>query len=105
MGLRELGQLEQDLVFGDAGAKEVINFLRKNQVISYWHLCYWSVYDINLFFTLQEERSMNKLRLMMIYATVYPEKFEGDKALKLMQVYKFLPTPVCTYCCVYSFLA
>lgn len=32
-GLRELGQLEQDLVFGDAGGKEVINFLRKNQVI------------------------------------------------------------------------
>lgn len=34
MGLRELGQLEQDLVFGDAGTKEVINFLRKNQVLS-----------------------------------------------------------------------
>lgn len=32
MGLRELGQLEQDLVFGDAGAKEVINFLRTKQV-------------------------------------------------------------------------
>ncbi|XP_057805604.1 protein transport Sec1a-like isoform X2 [Salvia miltiorrhiza] len=64
MGLRELGQLEQDLVFGDAGTKEVINFLRKNQ----------------------EERNQNKLRLMMIYATVYPEKFEGDKALKLMQL-------------------
>lgn len=25
---------------------------------------------------------------MMIYASVYPEKFEGDKALKLMQVNK-----------------
>lgn len=33
MGLRELGQLEQDLVFGDAGAKDVINFLRTKQVI------------------------------------------------------------------------
>lgn len=32
MGLRELGQLEQDLVFGDAGTKEVINFLRMKQV-------------------------------------------------------------------------
>ncbi|XP_047976499.1 protein transport Sec1a-like isoform X2 [Salvia hispanica] len=64
MGLRELGQLEQDLVFGDAGTKEVINFLRKNQ----------------------EERSQNILRLMMIYAAVYPEHFEGDKALKLMQL-------------------
>ena len=27
-----------------------------------------------------------KLRLLMIYASVYPEKFEGDKATKLMQV-------------------
>jgi syntaxin-binding protein 1 len=33
MGLRELGQLEQDLVFGDAGAKDVINFLRTKQVM------------------------------------------------------------------------
>ncbi|KAK4416000.1 protein transport Sec1a [Sesamum alatum] len=66
MGLRELGQLEQDLVFGDAGTKEVINFLRGKQ----------------------EGTNENKLRLMMIYAAVYPEKFEGDKALKLMQLAK-----------------
>jgi len=33
LGLRDLGQLEQDLVFGDAGAKDVINYLRTNQVI------------------------------------------------------------------------
>lgn len=33
IGLRDLGQLEQDLVFGDAGAKDVINFLRMKQVI------------------------------------------------------------------------
>lgn len=32
-GLRDLGQLEQDLVFGDAGSKEVINYFRSNQVI------------------------------------------------------------------------
>jgi len=31
-GLRELGQLEQDLVFGDAGTKEVIKFLTTNEV-------------------------------------------------------------------------
>lgn len=43
-GLREIGQLEQDLVFGDAGAKEVISFLRTKQVV--WrirmtkHICY-----------------------------------------------------------------
>lgn len=33
-GLKELGKLEQDLVFGDAGAKEVITFLRVKQVIA-----------------------------------------------------------------------
>ncbi|KAG6669698.1 hypothetical protein I3843_01G254600 [Carya illinoinensis] len=63
-GLRELGQLEQDLVFGDAGAKDVINFLR----------------------TKQNETPENKLRLLMIYASVYPEKFVGDRGLKLMQL-------------------
>ncbi|KAK8997843.1 hypothetical protein V6N11_012380 [Hibiscus sabdariffa] len=69
MGLRELGQLEQDLVFGDAGSKEVINLLR----------------------TSQDASTENKLRLLMIYAIVYPEKFEGDKATKLMQLAKLTP--------------
>ncbi|XP_024923813.1 protein transport Sec1a isoform X2 [Ziziphus jujuba] len=64
LGLRDLGQLEQDLVFGDTGAKDVINFLR----------------------TKQDTSPENKLRLLMIYASVYPEKFEGDKATKLMQL-------------------
>ncbi|XP_016473597.2 protein transport Sec1a-like [Nicotiana tabacum] len=68
-GLRELGQLEQDLVFGDAGTKEMIHFLR----------------------TKQDTAGENKLRLMMIYASVYPEKFEGDKAAKLMQLAKLSP--------------
>ncbi|KAL6007963.1 STXBP unc-18 S1 [Asimina triloba] len=63
-GLRELGQLEQDLVFGDAGTKDVINFLRTNQEVS----------------------RENRLRLLMIYAAIYPEKFEADKGLKLMQL-------------------
>lgn len=31
-GLKEVGQLEQDLVFGDAGTKELINFLRTKEV-------------------------------------------------------------------------
>ncbi|XP_011656699.1 protein transport Sec1a isoform X2 [Cucumis sativus] len=66
LGLRDLGQLEQDLVFGDAGAKDVINYLRTNQNAS----------------------PENKLRLLMIYASVYPEKFEDDKALKIMQLAK-----------------
>ncbi|KAH9733072.1 protein transport Sec1a [Citrus sinensis] len=54
----------EDLVFGDAGAKDVINFLRMKQDVT----------------------PENKLRLLMIYASVYPEKFEGDKASKLMQL-------------------
>ncbi|KAL6322625.1 hypothetical protein AAG906_014297 [Vitis piasezkii] len=61
--------VEQDLVFGDVGAKEVINFLR----------------------TKQDATSENKLRLLMIYASVYPEKFEGDKGLKLMQLARLSP--------------
>lgn len=64
LGLRELGQLEQDLVFGDAGTKELINFLR----------------------TKLDTTRENKLRLLMIYAAIYPEKFEGDKGFKLMQL-------------------
>ncbi|XP_073225762.1 protein transport Sec1a-like isoform X2 [Cicer arietinum] len=67
--LRELGQLEQDLVFGDAAAKDVISFLR----------------------TKQNTTPEYKLRLLMIYASVYPEKFEGDKATKLMQLAKLSP--------------
>ncbi|XP_061357819.1 SNARE-interacting protein KEULE-like isoform X2 [Gastrolobium bilobum] len=63
-GLRELGQLEQDLVFGDATMKDVIKFL-----------------------TMKEDTTReNKLRLLMILAAVYPEKFEGEKGLNLMKV-------------------
>ncbi|KVH95479.1 Sec1-like protein [Cynara cardunculus var. scolymus] len=53
-GLKEVGQLEQDLVFGDAGTKEVINFLRLKP----------------------DATRENKLRLLMIYAATHPEKFE-----------------------------
>lgn len=35
---------------------------------------------------MQNASPENKLRLLMIYASVYPEKFEDDKALKIMQV-------------------
>ncbi|XP_072956824.1 SNARE-interacting protein KEULE-like [Typha angustifolia] len=68
-GLREVGQLEQDLVFGDAGTKDIINYLRINQDVS----------------------RENKLRLLMIYAAIYPEKFEGDKGSKLMQLARLSP--------------
>ncbi|XP_028548313.1 SNARE-interacting protein KEULE-like isoform X1 [Dendrobium catenatum] len=69
VGLRELGQLEQDLVFGDAGTKDLINFLRTNQNVTH----------------------ENKLRLLMIFAAIYPEKFEGDKGEKLMQLARLSP--------------
>ncbi|CAK9173146.1 unnamed protein product [Ilex paraguariensis] len=69
LGLKELGQLEQDLVFGDAGTKEVINFLRMKEDVT----------------------NENKLRLLMIYAAVYPEKFEGDKVAKLMELARLPP--------------
>ncbi|KAL1190845.1 Protein transport Sec1b [Cardamine amara subsp. amara] len=65
-GLRELGQLEQDLVFGDAGRKDVVKFLSINHVIN------------------QE----SKLRLMMIVAAMYPKKFEGEKGQKMMELAK-----------------
>lgn len=66
LGLRDLGQLEQDLVFGDAATKDVITYLRTNQDAS----------------------TENKLRLLMIYACVHPDKFDVDKASKLMQLAK-----------------
>ncbi|XP_052118167.1 SNARE-interacting protein KEULE isoform X1 [Arachis duranensis] len=63
-GLRELGQLEQDIVFGDAGMKDVIKF----------------------FTTKEDATRENKLRMIMILAAVYPEKFEGEKGRNLMRV-------------------
>lgn len=48
---------------------------------------------------MQDTAPENKLRLLMIYASVYPEKFEGDKATKLMQV---AMTSMSTILCVYG---
>ncbi|XP_074264882.1 SNARE-interacting protein KEULE-like isoform X2 [Silene latifolia] len=67
-GLKDIGQLEQDLVFGDAGTKEVDNFFRTHEDVS----------------------RENKLRLLMIYAAIYPEKFES-KGLTLMKIAKLSP--------------
>ncbi|RID45553.1 hypothetical protein BRARA_I02277 [Brassica rapa] len=58
--------LNVDLVFGDAGRKDVIKFLSTNNVIN-------------------EE---SKLRLMMILAAIYPKKFEGEKGRKMMELAK-----------------
>ncbi|MFS7913872.1 putative sec1-like protein [Helianthus anomalus] len=63
-GLNNVGKLEQDLVFGDAGTKDVINFLKEQMDIP------------------QEY----KVRLLMIYAATRPEKFESDKLTKLMEL-------------------
>ncbi|XP_011029096.1 PREDICTED: SNARE-interacting protein KEULE [Populus euphratica] len=63
-GLRELGQLEQDLVFGDAGMTDVIKFLT----------------------TKEDATRENKLRLLMILAAIYPEKFEGEEGHNIMKV-------------------
>ncbi|XP_057773551.1 SNARE-interacting protein KEULE-like [Salvia miltiorrhiza] len=68
-GLKDVGQLEQDLVFGDAGTKDIINFLRTKEDVS----------------------RENKLRLLMIYAAVYPEKFDDDKISKLMELARLPP--------------
>ncbi|KAI9072495.1 hypothetical protein K1719_045542 [Acacia pycnantha] len=64
LGLRELGQMEQDLVFGDAGTKDVIKFLTANE----------------------DRTRETKLRFLMILAAIYPEKFEGEKGLNMMKV-------------------
>uniref|UniRef100_A0A0E0KNF1 SNARE-interacting protein KEULE n=1 Tax=Oryza punctata TaxID=4537 RepID=A0A0E0KNF1_ORYPU len=53
--LKDVGQLEQDLVFGDAGTKEL---------------------DIS---------RENKLRLLLVYAAINPDKTRSDKGAKLMQ--------------------
>lgn len=93
LGLRELGLLEQNLVFGDAGTKDVINFLRMNPVgvvsFMFESLLVLKLFLITPFFTLQDVTRENKLRLLMIYAAVHPEKFEDDKVAKLMEVTTF----------------
>ncbi|GKU95455.1 hypothetical protein SLEP1_g8812 [Rubroshorea leprosula] len=67
--LRDIGQLEQDLVFGDAGTKDIIKFLT----------------------TKEDATRENKLRLLMILAAINPEKFEGEKGLNLMKLAKLQP--------------
>ena len=90
-GLRELGKLEQDLVFGDAGRKDVIKFLSTNNVNFSVFFFSFLVSDIRRccaenvqhFQVINQE---SKLRLMMILAAIYPKKFEGEKGRKMMEV-------------------
>lgn len=37
-------------------------------------------------FPVQDITRENRLRLLMIFAAIHPDKFEGDKGTKLMQV-------------------
>ncbi|CAI9288553.1 unnamed protein product [Lactuca saligna] len=68
MGLREVGQLEQDLVFGDAGTKDIIKFLKE-----------------------QDATDEQKIRLLMIYVATHTEKFETDKLAKILELADLLP--------------
>ncbi|KAD4384748.1 hypothetical protein E3N88_24916 [Mikania micrantha] len=89
-GLKDLGQLEQDLVFGDAGTKDVINFLTEQTV----RKCNESVFLSLLLHILtclgckfmQDVTHEYKVRLLMIYAATHPEKFESDELKKLMEI-------------------
>ncbi|KAI7732338.1 hypothetical protein M8C21_000348 [Ambrosia artemisiifolia] len=63
-GLNDVGKLEQDLVYGDAGTKDVINFLKEQMDIPHEY----------------------KMRLLMIYAATHPKKFESEKLTKLMEL-------------------
>nr|XP_023887349.1 SNARE-interacting protein KEULE isoform X1 [Quercus suber] len=95
LGLRELGQLEQDLVFGDAGMKDVIKFLTTKEVrIVVGHI----LFLVNMylttelqFFIWQDTTRENKLRLLMVLAAIYPDKFEGEKGLNIMKLAKLPP--------------
>ncbi|CAI9285323.1 unnamed protein product [Lactuca saligna] len=68
MGLRDVGQLEQDLVFGDAGTKDIIKFLKE-----------------------QDATDEQKTRLLMIYVATHPKKFETDKLAKILELAYLLP--------------
>ncbi|CAI9281360.1 unnamed protein product [Lactuca saligna] len=68
MGLRDVGQLEQDLVFGDAGTKDIIKFLKE-----------------------QDATDEQKIRLLMIYVATHPEKFETAKLAKILELADLLP--------------
>ncbi|KAI3792568.1 hypothetical protein L2E82_06451 [Cichorium intybus] len=67
-GLMDVGQLEQDLAFGDKGTKDIIQFLRE-----------------------QSATDEHKMRLLMIYAATHPEKFESDKLEKILDLADLLP--------------
>ncbi|KAH7352483.1 hypothetical protein KP509_19G048300 [Ceratopteris richardii] len=64
LSLREIGTLEQELVFGDASSKDLINIFTTNENLT----------------------KENKLRLLMIYAASHPEKMDAAKRLQWMKL-------------------
>ncbi|KAL8256067.1 hypothetical protein R6Q59_031134 [Mikania micrantha] len=67
--LNDVGKLEQDLVFGDAGTKDLIKFLTEQRDVT----------------------DEYKVRLLMIYAATHPKKFESGKLTKLMELANLSP--------------
>lgn len=63
-GLSDIGSLEQDLVFGDASSKELINILTAKKDMT----------------------KENKIRLLMIYAASHPEKLDAAKRRQWMEL-------------------
>lgn len=93
MGLREVGQLEQDLVFGDAGTKDIIKFLKEEvskqqELIIYYMHSTCHVHNCNVVCCcfMQDATDEQKIRLLMIYVATHPEKFETDKLAKILEV-------------------
>jgi len=62
--LSAIGNLEQDLVFGDATSKELIALINGNPEIT----------------------SEDKVRLLMIYAATHPEKLDATKRMQWMKL-------------------
>nr|KAJ0210252.1 hypothetical protein LSAT_V11C400216300 [Lactuca sativa] len=98
MGLRDVGQLEQDLVFGDAGTKDIIKFLKeqvsKQQelIIYYMHsTCHVHKCNVVCCCFMQDATYEQKIRLLMIYVATHPKKFETDKLVKMLELANFLP--------------
>jgi syntaxin-binding protein 1 len=63
-GLTDIGNLEQEFVYGDATTKELIGILNSNPEMS----------------------SECKLRLLMIYAATHPDKLDAAKRLSWQKV-------------------
>uniref|UniRef100_A0A061S1I1 Syntaxin-binding protein 1 n=2 Tax=Tetraselmis sp. GSL018 TaxID=582737 RepID=A0A061S1I1_9CHLO len=69
VGLDSVGKLEQDLVFGDATSKEIIDLLSKRQDLEW----------------------LDKVRLLMCYVATHPEKLDAAKAKQWQKLANLKP--------------